>query len=148
VPISHKSFNLHTHELPYLHGVALRNTLNEIFAEYTTEVVLEKLVPCLNLQRNENLNGTIGSKNPKIRYYGDSESSDFRIACGVAQHNESRQYVSKTLTTLGINPGKQCEDYHKILDRKQVKDPYWKVCVSRAKDFAPQFSPKCFTPKK
>jgi hypothetical protein len=26
--------------------------------------------------------------------------------------------------------------------------PYWKVRVSRAKDFAPQFSPKYFTPKK
>ena len=88
----------------------------------TTEVVLEKLVPCLNSQRNESLNGTIGSKNPKIRYYGDSESSDFRIACGVAQHNEGHEYVSKTLTTLGINPGKQCEDYHKMLDRKQVND--------------------------
>jgi hypothetical protein len=65
--------------------------------EYTTDIVLKKLAPCLNSQRNESRNGTIGSKNPKIRYYGDSESSDFRVACGVAQRNEGHQYISKTL---------------------------------------------------
>jgi hypothetical protein len=26
----------------------------------------------------------VGSKNPKIRYYGGSESNDFRVACAVA----------------------------------------------------------------
>ena len=112
-------------ELPYgkdLHGDALENALNDIFAEYTTDLVLEKLAPCLNSQRNESLNGTIGSKNIKIRYYGDSESSDFRIACGVAQRNEGHQYVGKTLAALGIDPGKQCYDYHKMLDKKQMKD--------------------------
>ena len=90
-----------------------------IFSECVTEVVLEKLVHCLNSQRNESFNGTIGSKKPKMRYNGDSKRSDFRIACGVAlQHNEGHQYVSKTLTTVGTNPGKQCEDYHKMLDKK------------------------------
>ena len=83
---------------------------------------MEKLVPCLNSRRIESLNETIGSKNPQIRYYGDSESSDFRLACGVAQHNEGHKYVSKTLTALGINPSKQCEDYHEMLDSKQKKD--------------------------
>ena len=37
--------------------------------EYTKDIVLNKLAQCLNSQRNESLNGTIGSKNPKIRYY-------------------------------------------------------------------------------
>ena len=76
----HSNPSTYTHnELPYgedLHGDALQNALNEIFAEFTTEVVLEKLAPCLNSQRNESLNGTVGSKNPKIRFYGDSESSE------------------------------------------------------------------------
>ena len=59
----------------------------------------------MNSQRNESLNGTIGSKNPKIRYYGGSESSDFRVACGVAQRNEGHRYICKTLESLGITPG-------------------------------------------
>lgn len=115
----------HHNELPYgkdLHGVELKNALTQIFEEYTTDVVLEKLTPCLNSQRNESLNGTIGSKNIKIRYYGDSSSSDFRLACGIAQRNEGHQYVSKTLTELGIDPGEQCVEHHKMLDRKQEKD--------------------------
>ena len=68
-----------------LHGKDLQEALENIMNEYTTDIVLNKLAPCLNSQRNESLNGTIGSKNPKIRYYGGSKSSDFRIACGVAQ---------------------------------------------------------------
>lgn len=115
----------HHNELPYgkdLHGEELKNALTLIFEEYTTDVVLEKLTPCLNSQRNESLNGTIGSKNIKIRYYGDSGSSDFRLACGIAQRNEGHQYVSKTLTELGIDPGEQCVEHHKMLDRKQEKD--------------------------
>ena len=112
-------------ELPYgkdLHGDARKTVLSNIFSEYTTDIVLEKLAPCLDSQRNESLNGTIGSKNPKIRFYGDSESSDFRIACGVAQCNESHHYVSKTLDSLGITPSKLCDDAHKMLDKKQEKD--------------------------
>ena len=30
-------------------------------------------------------NSTIASKNPKTRFYGGSESNDFRVACGVAK---------------------------------------------------------------
>ena len=113
------------HELPYgkdLHGKALKEALESIMNEYTTDIVLTKLAPCLNSQRNESLNGTIGSKNPKIRYYGGSESSDFRIACGVAQRNEGHQYISKTLESLGITPGHYCCTYHTNLDKKQEND--------------------------
>ena len=93
------------HELPYgknLHGEQLKSALESIMSDYTTDVVLSKLAPCLNSQRNESLNGTIGSKNLKIRYYGGSEGNDFRIACGVTQKNEGHQYISKTLESLGI----------------------------------------------
>ena len=51
--------------------------MKSIFDEYYTDIVVAKLSPGLNAQRNEALNSVIGSKNPKIRYYGASESNDF-----------------------------------------------------------------------
>ena len=113
------------HELPYgkdLHGEQLKSALESIMSDYTTDVVLSKLAPCLNSQRNESLNRTIGSKNLKIRYYGGSESSDYRIACGVAQKNEGHQYISNTLESFGITPCQFCSTYHSNLDKKQGKD--------------------------
>ena len=65
--------------LPYgknLYGDKLEAALQQIFNEYSTDIVAEKLA-----------NGIIGSKNPKIWFYGGSESNDFRVACGVAQTN-------------------------------------------------------------
>lgn len=40
-----------------------------------------KLAPLGSSQPNESLNNTTGSKAPKIRHYGASESNDFRVAC-------------------------------------------------------------------
>ena len=77
-------------DLPYgkdLYGEKLQSALNNIFNDYCTNAVAEKLAPMTNSQRNEALNSVIGSKNPKIRCYGGSESNDFRVACGVAQTN-------------------------------------------------------------
>jgi len=72
----------------------------------------------LDSQRNESLNGTIGSKNLKVRHYGGSESSDFRTTCGVAQHNEGHNFVCKTLIETGINPGAHCTSYQQKQDHK------------------------------
>ena len=36
----------------------------------------------------------VGTKNPKIRFYGGSESSDFRTAASVAQANERCSYLT------------------------------------------------------
>ena len=77
-------------ELPYgkdLHGKKLELALNNIFSDYSTDAVAEKLASLTNSQRNEPLNSVIGSKNPKIRFYSGSKSNDFRVACGVAQRN-------------------------------------------------------------
>ncbi|XP_022808639.1 uncharacterized protein LOC111345620, partial [Stylophora pistillata] len=77
-------------DLPYgkdLYGDDLRKALERIFDEYCTDVVVAKLSPGANSQRNEALNSVIGSKNPKIRYYGASASNDFRVACGISQVN-------------------------------------------------------------
>ena len=76
-----------------LHGEPRKNALTNIFSEYATDIVVKKLSPCANSQRNESLNNTIATKNPKTRYYGGSESNDFRVACGVAQRNLGYSYV-------------------------------------------------------
>lgn len=51
--------------------------MERIFDERCTDIVVAKLSPGANWQRNEALNSVIGSKNPKIRYYGASASNDF-----------------------------------------------------------------------
>ena len=48
-----------------------------IFDEYCTDIVVAKLSPGANFQRNEVLNSVLGSKNPKISHYGASASNDF-----------------------------------------------------------------------
>ena len=53
-------------------------------------------------------NSTIGSENPKTRFYGGSESNDFRVACGVAQTN-----IGKTLEILNIELGSLYERHAK-----------------------------------
>ena len=51
-------------ELSYgkdLHGENLQSALNNIFKDYCTDAVAEKLAPMTNSQRNETLNGVVGS---------------------------------------------------------------------------------------
>lgn len=113
------------HELTYgkdLHGSSLQQALQDLFSEYASTTVASKLAPCLDSQRNESLNGTIGSKNLKVWHYGGSESSDFRTACGVAQHNEGHNFICKTLIKTGINPGSHCRSYQQELDEKVSAD--------------------------
>ena len=76
----------------------------------------------MDSQRNESLNGTIASKNVKIRHYGGSESSDVRTACGVAQHNEGHKFVCKTLMATGINPVLHCTNHQEKQDQKASAD--------------------------
>ena len=112
-------------ELPYgkdLQGKKLELELNNIFNDYSTDAVAEKLAPLKNSQRNEALNSEIGSKNPKIRFYGGSESNDFRVACGVAQTNLRYTYISSTLEALNIEPGNFCEMYGEKMTNHVQKD--------------------------
>ena len=74
---SNPANNKHTN-LPYgkdLHGQPLKSALEDLFAEYYNDTVIQKLSPAANSRRNESFNSTVGSKNPKIRFYGGSESS-------------------------------------------------------------------------
>ena len=68
----------------------------------------EKLIP----------NTIISTKNPKARYYGGSESSDFRVTCGIAQVNIGYRYIDQTPERLNIKPGKLCEFHASKMDKK------------------------------
>ena len=104
--------------MPYgkdLFGDSLKKALTDILDEYSTDIVVNKLATCANSQRNESL---IGSKNPKTRFYGGSESNGYDC-------------IGKTLKALDIEPG----DYHNIhasaMDRKVICDKQRK----RTKEF-------------
>jgi len=91
--------------LPYgkdLFGDSLNKALTDILDEYSTDIVVNKLAPCANSQRNESLNSTIGSKNPKTRFYGGCRSKNFCVACEVAQTNIGYDYIGKTSDALNI----------------------------------------------
>ena len=111
----------HTH-LPYgkdLHGDCLYDALIEVFRQYYNDAVVEKLAPVANSQRNESLNSVVGSKAPKIRFYGGSESNDYRVACAVAQTNISHTYINRTLEAMDIEPGRISVDHNLQLDKKK-----------------------------
>ena len=108
--------------LPYgkdLYGDSLKSALTEIFSQYYNDIVEKKLSPAANSQRNESFNSVVGSKAPKIRYYGGSESNDFWVACAVAQTNVGYGYVCRTLEALGIDPGLNCSKYSSEMDKKK-----------------------------
>ena len=107
----------------------MKSALQNLFDEYSTDTVAKKLAPMANSQRNEALNSVVGSKNPKIRFYGGSESNDFRVACGVAQTNLRYGYVNKTLDLLNIEPGHFCEDHTKKMDHKRFLDKIRKSSI-------------------
>ena len=76
-----------------LEGEDLKKDLQETIEIYCDNA--EKLAPLGSSQANEALNNTIGSKAPKIRHYGSSESNDYRVACAVSQKNIGHSYVSE-----------------------------------------------------
>ena len=63
-----------------LTGNCVRAFLEETTAKFATSEYIKKLEQLGSTQRNESLNNVIGSKVLKIRYYGVSESCDFRTA--------------------------------------------------------------------
>ena len=119
-------------DLPFgndLHGDELERALTKVFDEYSTDVVAKKLAPAANSQRNESLNNSVGSKNPKIRFYGGSESNSFRIACGISQKNQEQNYVCQTLEEINIVPGVYCKKYCEVTDQKLLKEKIRKSSI-------------------
>ena len=115
----------------------LRKALERIFDEYYTDIVVAKLSPGANSQRNEALNSVIGLKNPKIWYYGGSESNDFWVACGISQVNNEYQCVSQTPESLNIEPGIHCISYIERMDYKATQDKLRKIAlISNAEELS------------
>lgn len=83
-----------------------------------------------NLQRNESLNSVVGSKNPKIRFYGGSESNDYRVSCCVSHVNLGYRYIPQTLAALNIEPGFFCLDHTTKMDKKRALDKQRKSTVA------------------
>ena len=64
----------------------------------------------------------IGAKIPKIRFYGGSESNDFRAACRVAQTNLRYGYINRTLQALNIEPGHFCTEFGEKMTTRVLQD--------------------------
>ena len=94
-------------------GENLKKALEEVFAIYTSDNVI---------------NGTIGSKNPKIRFHGGSESADQQVACAVAQTNMGKQYLVKTLEVVDITPGCTMTQQVSKMDYEKKQDKNRKQC--------------------
>ena len=83
---------------------------------YSSDIVINKLVENASCQSNECLHSPVGSKVPKIRFYGGSESADQRIAAAVAQTNLGKQYLVDTLHCADIEPGQITEQKIAMID--------------------------------
>ena len=112
-------------DLPYgkdLFGENLKKALEGFFSIYSNENVVRKIAQNASSQRNESLNSTIGSKHPKIRFYGGSESADQRVACAVAQKNIGKQYLKKVLENADITPGSIMDMQIEKMDDERKQD--------------------------
>ena len=49
-----------------------------------------------------------------------SESSDFRVACGIAQVNIGYSYITETLERLNIEPVEYCTSHATMMDKKKT----------------------------
>jgi len=84
------------------------------------------MAPVGSSQRNECVNSIVGSKAPKIRYYGGSESSDFRAAAGVAQFHEGYEYIIQATEEMGLAASCTTAKYVHSMDNKRKKDSHRK----------------------
>ena len=113
----------------YSDGDALEAALNALFGDYWTDIVVKKLALATNSQRNEAFKNVVGSKNPKIRFYGGRDSNDFRVACGVSQTNVGRDYINQTLREVNKQPDDHCIAHNKATDQKYLKDKIRKSSI-------------------
>ena len=78
---------------------------------------MNKLVPCANSPTKLK-----SQQHCKTRFYGGSESSNFRLACGMAQTNIGYDYIGKILEALNIEPGYYHTKHANAMDRKVICD--------------------------
>ncbi|KAK3710522.1 hypothetical protein QZH41_000859 [Actinostola sp. cb2023] len=103
-----------------LMGQQLQTFLTEHMKAFSSDQAVRKLAPLGSSQCNECLNGVVSTKNPKSRYYGGSESSDFRIAAAVAQFNEGHDYLQQVRQQFTPNqPRSNLQTYATRMNRKR-----------------------------
>ena len=95
-----------------LKGEDLRASLEDALRPFISEESAKKLAPAGSSQRNESVNSVIGSKAPKIRHYGGSQSSDFRTAAG-------HSYITHASEIMGLAQTSITEQYAEKMDRKR-----------------------------
>ena len=105
-----------------LKGEDLRAVLEDALWPFTSEESAKKLAPCGSSQRNECINSVVGSKAPKIRHYGGSESSDFRTAAGIAQFNEGHSYVTLAAEKMGLSGMSVTEEYTRKMESQRKRN--------------------------
>lgn len=105
-----------------LQGEDLRACITDALQPFLTVEAAKKMAPVGSSQRNECLNSVIGSKVPKIRHYGGSESSDHRTAAGVAQFNLGHNYVTRAAEKTGVTPTESTKTYVMKMERKRKHD--------------------------
>ena len=88
-----------------------KKDLNKIFENFADRT--EELAPSESTQANEAIDSIVRSKAPKIRHYGDSESSDLRFAAAVCQKNEGHSYIQAVQQKLGIKTDSVCLQHRK-----------------------------------
>jgi DNA polymerase III epsilon subunit-like protein len=105
-------------------NVTTRRGLENIMACYIANA--SKLSPLANSQNNESANNIIASKAPKSRYYGGSESSDFRVAAAICQKNIGRAYIPTVLERLSLSPGQTCVSFTQREDKVRDRQAAYK----------------------
>ena len=105
-----------------LTGEDLRATLEEAIRPFLSHDSVKKLAPAGSSQRNESVNSSIGSKAPKIRHYGGSQSSDFRTAAGIAQFNKGNRYLTLATEKMGLAQTHITEQNTDKIDKKRKRD--------------------------
>ena len=129
----HKNPENYKHkDLPHstdLKGENVKKVLTDLFEVYTNDLVINKILENASSQINESFHNTVGSKVPKIRFFGGSESPDHRVAAAVAQTNLGKQYLADTLRCANIEPGTITEKNIRSMDNDREEQKKRKATV-------------------
>jgi hypothetical protein len=87
--------------------------------------------PLANSQNNESANNIIASKAPNSRYYGESESSDFRVATVICQKNIGRAYIPTVLERLPLFSGQTRVSFTQNEDKVGDRQAVYKCAVTK-----------------
>ncbi|XP_066593220.1 uncharacterized protein [Prorops nasuta] len=71
-----------------------------------------KIAPCGSSQVNESVNNMIHIHAPKNRFYGGSESYDFRVAAGICDKNIGADWPDNVCKKLKLSPSSISKNYY------------------------------------